>query len=695
MRLIHLSKTLALGALGVALATNLASAQCPAADALEPNDDCLSAVALANGTYTTLTVEGTGGVVNEDFYSVNLPVGEILTVDCLFSNASGDVDVYFYDPATSPNCGGEVLGDYLVRGFTASDNENVSYSNPTAAAMTIIVRVELFSAVACNDYDLVISTAPDPCVAAIDDGLEDNDSCGAAVALGAGAHSGLFTSNADEDYYLVSVPADEILTIDTFYSGVTDVDLELFDDLACTNQVDFSFSFGGTGQVTWTNGTGLAATVVLRAAPDAATGSCNNYDLSIVTVPDPCAAAIDDGLEQNDSCAAAVALASGLTTGLFTSVTDEDYYLINVPAGDALTVDETYVGTTDVDMDLFDDLACTNFVAGAAGVGGAGQVAWTNSTGAAVTMVLRVYPWATSGNCNNYDLNVTLVPDPCQNPLADDVLEDNDDCANAVPMVDGLTTNLFVSKADEDFFEVTVADLDALTVNMYAPVVPGDIDIYLYDTLATCGDLTSYLVRGYTSTDDESITWTNTTGSTQTYYIQVVVWANSVGDCNNYDLEIIGSGGSFATPMCFGDGSGTACPCANESVLGAGEGCKSSLGVGAILTASGSASVAADDITFTVTQARANQPSMLVQGESLIAVPFKDGVLCMGNPTERVEVVFTDANGEGTTATSIVTNGNVSPGDTRYYQQWFRDPGGVSPCGNGSNFSNGLMVIYN
>jgi len=695
MRIQTLSKTLAFGALGVVLATSLASAQCPAADALEPNDDCLTAVATPNGTYNTLTVEGTGGTLNEDFYSVNLPVGEILTVDCLFLNANGDIDVYFYDPATSPACGGEVAGDYLVRGFTGTDNETVSYANPTAAAMTVIVRVELFNAVACNDYDLVISTAPDPCVAAIDDSLEENDSCGAAVALAAGAHAGLFTSTADEDYYLISVPVDEILTVDVSYAGSTDVDLELFDDLACANQVDFSFSFGGAGQVTWTNSTGVAATVVLRVTPDIATGSCNNYDLSVVSAPDPCASAVDDGLEENDSCGAAVALSAGSTTGLFTSISDEDYYLISVPAGDALTVDETYAGIVDVDMDLYDDLSCANLVSGAAGYAGTGQVTWTNTTGAAATVVLRVYPWASSGDCNNYDLNVTLAPDPCQNPLADDSFEDNDDCASAVPLSDGLYTDLFASKADEDFFEVTVADQDVLTVNLYSPVVPGDIDLYLYDDLVGCGDLASYLVRGYTSTDDETVTWTNTTGTTQTYYIQVVVWANSTGDCNDYDLEIIGSGGAFATPMCFGDGSGVACPCANESVFGAGEGCKSSIGVGAILTAGGSASVANDDIAFTITQGRPNQPSMLVQGSSLIGTAFKDGVLCTGTPTERVEVVFLDGNGEGTTVSSIVTNGNVSPGDTRYYQQWFRDPGGISPCGNGSNFSNGLIVVYN
>jgi hypothetical protein len=154
-----------------------------------------------------------------------------------------------------------------------------------------------------------------------------------------------------------------------------------------------------------------------------------------------------------------------------------------------------------------------------------------------------------------------------------------------------------------------------------------------------------------------------------------------------------------STPYCFGDGTGTACPCGNNSAAGDDEGCLSTMGTGGRLRGSGQASVASD--TFQLAGSRMPNSSVLYfQGDSQIAgglgVVFGDGLRCATGSVKRL-VTKTNANGaslypEGAEAPISVT-GAVSSGATRNYQGWYRNaPNFCNP--ETFNLTNGVSVVW-
>lgn len=169
-----------------------------------------------------------------------------------------------------------------------------------------------------------------------------------------------------------------------------------------------------------------------------------------------------------------------------------------------------------------------------------------------------------------------------------------------------------------------------------------------------------------------------------------------VGSTLVFPLEGPGVGtGTFSTPFCLGDNTGTPCPCLNPAAPG--EGCLNSSGFGAVLGHSGEASVSNDTLSLHADQAVSSVSGLFFGGTTQpgggLGVQFGDGLLCAGGAITRLQVRPTNGSGSADSTVGISAKDGSSPGDTRYYQYWFRDP---SPgiCGSGFNTSHGLSLTW-
>lgn len=173
-----------------------------------------------------------------------------------------------------------------------------------------------------------------------------------------------------------------------------------------------------------------------------------------------------------------------------------------------------------------------------------------------------------------------------------------------------------------------------------------------------------------------------------------VLSASDVAGLASGALTPLNFGPGVGTPYCFGDGSGTACPCGN---LGsASSGCANSTSSGAILGASGSVSVVADDLVLNGTQLPPGVPSLFFQGSIQVnggtGGVFGDGLLCAGGAIQRMQIAIVDGSGNASTSVAIASGFGAVVGNSNTMQLWYRDPSG--PCNGLFNTTNGLSVTW-
>jgi acetyl esterase/lipase len=151
------------------------------------------------------------------------------------------------------------------------------------------------------------------------------------------------------------------------------------------------------------------------------------------------------------------------------------------------------------------------------------------------------------------------------------------------------------------------------------------------------------------------------------------------------------------SPFCFGDNSGTACPCGNSSTGYVG--CNSSLAIGGRLRASGEPSITADSLVLDGAQ-MPNSSALYFQGTSTqtegAGVAFGDGLRCVTGTIVRLGTKVNLAGASQYPAAGdapVSVSGGDAAGVTRYFQVWYRNPVGFCTAAT-FNLTNGVAVTF-
>ncbi|MEY3141747.1 MAG: hypothetical protein RLY21_240 [Planctomycetota bacterium] len=142
-------------------------------DAQEQNDTCATAKPVVPGTaYNLLVVKR----LDEDWYSLPVPVGSSMSMNMSFTHSNGDVDLELYSACD---------GTPVLSRTANTNNETFTFANNTTSS-TLLMRVFL-GADTRNDYSFSFTVATPP---------PDNDECISATPIVASGAYPFNTSGA-------------------------------------------------------------------------------------------------------------------------------------------------------------------------------------------------------------------------------------------------------------------------------------------------------------------------------------------------------------------------------------------------------------------------------------------------------------------------------------------------------------------
>jgi hypothetical protein len=466
-------------------------------DAYEENDTISQPYVLDAAQPRLSTLLGNGLQKDEDWFEIELPEGNAgLLVECLFSDAEGDIDFEVYDS----------LGFPLAVRDSITDNE-LLFIDAAVPAGTYKIRV--YSPGLGNEYDLYWT-------AFIEDIYEENDVITEAHVIndltGAPLSNSGVPTQGDDDWY--------VFDVDTTGNPFIQVTL---DYMHINGSVDFTIH-NSAGDVLATAGSlNDSETILIPVSLGThyvcvyGDNSYNPYDLTVEVFG-------DDSSEENDTSAAAynITLATTLSLVQF----DDDWFKFSVTSRNTfLNIFANFTHANgNIDLAVYRSGDLINPLAVSSSQDKDGEA--VSLPGDVGDYYIRVY----GDNTNPlYQLTLTAA--------LDDEYEENDLVADATDITAGAGIVLSGIQFDQDWFEIEVpVGSVKVSVDIEFQQAEGDLNLTLYNEAGV------ELATVDTTTDDESLAVSTFPFGTEpeTYFIMVngqgagteysLVWASSTED---------------------------------------------------------------------------------------------------------------------------------------------------------------------
>jgi Tol biopolymer transport system component len=243
------------------------------------------------------------------------------------------------------------------------------------------------------------------------------------------------------------------------------------------------------------------------------------------------------------------------------------------------------------------------------------------------------------------------------------------------------------------------------STNLVAGDTNGTTDVFLRDRLAGTTERVSLANNGSQGNGGSSAPSISSDGRVVAFESGAAnLVPNDANGTGDVFLRDRGTTSAFAA-FCAGDGTLAPCPCGNSGAVA--HGCEnSSTTGGALLTASGVASLFADTVSLTSSGEKPTATSVLLQGTLAIApIHYGDGLRCVGGTLKRLYshnaaggiVTMPQGTDLPISAASAAKGDVITAGSTRCYQIYYRDPSTTfCPTPNGSTFniSSAILVAW-